>query len=629
MNLFLNTSVRGGPKFLRGGPPFCCGSRLLWTLCSLLFLGCVVSGQEATGSQTLGDDPEQRFGPDLWERMQATDAERDPWSEELLGQAMGETLDQLRDRLEGVPGAAALAEDFVLRLPDLAQSTLLRDDDSFRVRQFPMGLESEPGTAALDVLGKRLGESGSRHVKWKVIGVQRVEDQSASFSLELIYHAHGDRLDSKGERRLLEQQARASLRGSIDPAGVPRATGLSFGDMTEIEGPRQGGSLLVDATRSAFSGDPQFEAQFGPGMNELRRQNVRSLGLPLLGHPAGIATGDVNGDLLEDLYLCQPGGLPNRLFLANGDGTFRAGNAGEAALLDGSISALLIELDGDGDVDLVASVLDELMFFSNDGSGQFRFEASAPGGGTTSLAAADIDQDGDLDIFAANYSSPYNGDSFPVPYQDAINGAPNRLYMNFGNWNFSDVASDVGFNEAAARFSFAASWEDFDGDGDPDLYVANDFGRNELWRNDLLEEQPIEGLLVRRRRFHNVAAEMGVEDLSAGMGVSWGDVDGDGAPDLYVSNMYSAAGNRIAFQRSFQEGADEETREQFQRHASGNSLFLNRVAEGQGFVDVSEASGTTMGRWAWGSIHVDLDMDGRLDLVVPNGFLTSSRTDDL
>ena len=126
-----------------------------------------------------------------------------------------------------------------------------------------------------------------------------------------------------------------------------------------------------------------------------------------------------------------------------------------------------------------------------------------------------------------------------------------------------------------------------------------------------------------------MAAAAGVEDSASGMGVTWGDVDGDGRFDLYVSNMYSSAGNRIAYQRRFQAGAEGTVREQYQHHAHGNTLFRNR-GDG-GFEDVTPESplGIAMGRWAWGGLFVDLNNDGWQDLVSPNGFLTEQKSDDL
>ncbi len=151
-------------------------------------------------------------------------------------------------------------------------------------------------------------------------------------------------------------------------------------------------------------------------------------------------------------------------------------------------------------------------------------------------------------------------------------------------------------------------------DGDQDLYVANDYGRNNLYRNE-------------NGHFSDVAQDAGVEDISAGMSVSWGDYNHDGQMDLYVSNMWSSAGKRITYQRKFQPGTTDRTRSDFQRHARGNSLFMNR---GDGtFRDVSVESDVTMGRWAWGSRFIDLNNDGREDLLVTNGFITQEDTRDL
>ena len=95
---------------------------------------------------------------------------------------------------------------------------------------------------------------------------------------------------------------------------------------------------------------------------------------------------------------------------------------------------------------------------------------------------------------------------------------------------------------------------------------------------------------------------------------------------LYVSNMFSAAGNRITYQRQFKTETNAQIREQFQRHARGNTLFVNSA---DGFRDISEQAGVTMGRWAWGSQFADLNGDGWDDLVVANGFISTDDTGDL
>lgn len=230
------------------------------------------------------------------------------------------------------------------------------------------------------------------------------------------------------------------------------------------------------------------------------------------------------------------------------------------------------------------------------------------------MAAADFDSDGDLDIYVCGYFPRDSvgegiGLGRPMPYHDANNGIPNQLLSNDGNGNFQDVTEQVGLDANNRRFSFAASWEDYDNDGDPDLYVANDFGRNNLYRNEA-------------GTFIDVAADAGVEDMSSGMSVSWTDFDHDGNMDIYVGNMFSSAGNRVTYQRQFRETENLDVRAHYQRHARGNSLFRNR---GDGtFEDISEAANVTMGRWSWSSNFADINNDGWDDLLVANGMVTSA-----
>ena len=340
----------------------------------------------------------------------------------------------------------------------------------------------------------------------------------------------------------------------------------------------------------------------------------------------GLSICDINGDGREDLFVCQPAGLPSKMYLQGDDGSMQDVTT-ESGLtwLDDARSALFVDLDGDGDEDLALGLGYSLTLHENDGQGRFRQRVeiemfSWP----ASIAAADYDNDGDLDIYVCGYTPRGDvdpGDIFanPVPYQDANNGARNFFLENQGVFDFADVTKESGFSQNNRRFSFAASWEDYDQDGDHDLYVANDFGRNNLYRNDLQEDGS--------RKFTDVAAEAGVEDVAAGMSVSWGDYNRDGLMDLYISNMFSSAGGRIAFQRQFQSSSDEEVRALLQRHARGNTLYEN-LGDGT-FKDVSEAAGVTMGRWAWASHFVDLNNDSWEDLVVTNGFYTAEDSGDL
>jgi hypothetical protein len=240
---------------------------------------------------------------------------------------------------------------------------------------------------------------------------------------------------------------------------------------------------------------------------------------------------------------------------------------------------------------------------------------------TYSLTAADIDEDGFLDIYSCGYN-PSVADQregsmgAPMPFHDANNGGANTLWRNNGKWDFLDITGEVGLDVDNRRFTFAASWEDYDNDGDLDLYVANDYGRNCLYRNEG------KGL-----KFTNIAAELNLEDTSAGMSSNWADFNRDGALDLYISNMFSSAGNRITYQSQFKADTSDAVRSKFQRMARGNTLYQSD-GEG-GFTDVSVDLGVTMGRWSWGSTFADLNNDGWEDILVANGFISTDDTGDL
>ena len=455
---------------------------------------------------------------------------------------------------------------------------------------------------ALEELGEPIRGSEDVHIKWKLY---RVEPDGETVHTDLYYQTYGP--------GAVHQFANWSCLWS--PArgdALPKLLSIETNSYSETSRPAQKRRLFHDATQAVLGETPSYEGEVLPGLNHWRGLLDRTLGVTIDGHQ-GLALGDLDGDQLEDLYVCRGGGLPNRLYLRLSDGRCREASK-EAGLdvLDLSRSALILDFDADGDQDLVLAG-NSLTVFANEGDMRFRVAGRYPAiSNAMSLCAADFDGDGDLDLYACRYTSPETGS--PQPYHDANNGPANVLLRNDGRLRFTDVTVKQGMDTGNRRFSYAASWEDYDNDGDQDLYVANDYGRNNLYRND-------------GGSFVDVAAEVGVQDISAGMGVTWADYDRNGAMDVYVSNMFSSAGNRVTFQRNFQEGVDESARVDFQRHARGNSLFEN---SGDGsFQDVSQARAVTMGRWAWGSLFADLNSDGFEDLYVANGFLTNEISTDL
>jgi tetratricopeptide (TPR) repeat protein len=135
--------------------------------------------------------------------------------------------------------------------------------------------------------------------------------------------------------------------------------------------------------------------------------------------------------------------------------------------------------------------------------------------------------------------------------------------------------------------------------------VANDFGRKNLYKFD-------------GRRFRDIAAEAGVEDIGPGMSAAWFDYDGDGIFDLYVANMYSEPGQRVVRERKL------DPAEAYRRHCKGNSLYRN-LGNGK-FEETRQAE---MGRWAWSSDAADFDNDGSPEIYVACGMITGDRPQDL
>jgi len=395
-----------------------------------------------------------------------------------------------------------------------------------------------------------------------------------------------------------------------------------------------GGPGYVDITATALGGNPSYSSQLLHGTDYWRTVLDGACGIDVYGHN-GVSVGDIDGDGFDDLYVCQPSGLPNRLYRNLGDGTFTdITEAAGVGVLENTACALFADVDNDGRQDLIVVRATGPMLFLNQGGGKFRQKANAfqfatpPQGTFTGAAVADYDRDGWLDIYFCLYIYYQGTDQYkyPTPYYAAENGPPNFMMRNNRDATFRDVTAETGLNRNNTRYSFCCAWNDFNGDGVPDLYVVNDFGRKNLYRNN------------GDGTFTDVAAQAGVEDVGAGMSICCFDYDNDGADDLYVADMWTAAGERVSTQEIFQKNAPERTRALYHKHAIGNSLFKNssrkKLREGSdssdlSFEDTTHAAGVGIGRWAWSSDAWDFDHDGFLDLYVTNGFVSGpSRSDE-
>ncbi len=341
-------------------------------------------------------------------------------------------------------------------------------------------------------------------------------------------------------------------------------------------------------------------------------------------HP-GISVVDIDADGYDDLYIAVRRGR-NMLLHNGGDGTFteRAAQYG-LDVENHSAAALFADFDNDGDPDVfLGRTLAPSLYLVNENG---RFVSRDLGDGVlpflvASISATDYDGDGLLDVYFSTYAArmlleavstashagALLADFLPADLarvlydlsRDRIGhliydapGPPNVLLRNLGDGRFEPTPT-----AAVWRNTLQATWADYDRDGDPDLYLANDFAANNLLRND-------GGPLV------DVTAESGAEDPGFGMGASWADYDGDGRQDLYVTNMHSSAGRRIT-EAAGLAGAT------FAPLARGNSLLRNGS---EGFTLVAD-SPVEDGGWGWGGQFLDFDNDGYLDIYALSGYYT-------
>ncbi|MDQ6678687.1 MAG: FG-GAP-like repeat-containing protein [Acidobacteriota bacterium] len=381
---------------------------------------------------------------------------------------------------------------------------------------------------------------------------------------------------------------------------------------------------FTDVSSHMFRDCPSFREQLCKGIPYWRARLDPATGIDIYGSN-GISAADLDNDGLDEIYVCQPGGLPNRLYKNMEGGRFEdISQSSGLDLLDDTSGALFLDWRNIGVQDAVVLRGSGPLLFLNDGKNRFHlrpdaFRFAEPAKGSfTGMAAADYDRDGKLDLYLCTYSffqseAQYR---YPAPYHDARNGPPNFLFRNTlnadGTGHFEDVTQAAGLDQNNTQFSFAPAWCDTTGGGWPDLYVANDFGRNNFYRNN-------------RGRFTDQAKEAGVEDLGPGMSASWFDYDGDGRPDLYVSNMWSAAGRRLVHQKNF--APAREFPDAYRRHTKGNSLYRNH-GDGR-FSDTGEQQNVEMGRWAWSSGGFDFDGDGRPEILTTCGMLTNVSPQDL
>jgi enediyne biosynthesis protein E4 len=356
----------------------------------------------------------------------------------------------------------------------------------------------------------------------------------------------------------------------------------------------------------------RFEDATGKsGIQFTHNFGAQQLGSLLESTGAGCVWFDYNNDGFPDLYVAsgkpledgmhpyplkQPPATPphNHLYRNNRDGTFTdvTDQAGVAANIYG-MAAIAADFDNDGFVDLFVTGYGRAILYHNNGDGTFTDVTTKAGiqvdGWSISSAWLDYDRDGCVDLFVGRYvkfdpkyRNYYSADNYPGPLDYA--GDTNRIYHNNCNGTFTDVTNKSGIGAYKGR-TMGVTAADFDGDGYPDIYVANDKTENFLFRNK------------RDGTFEEIASELGVAygqngESTSAMGPVFADVDGDGRTDLWVTD------------------------------SKYNRMMRNTGANG--FEDIGPSSGisqATAQYTSWGSGIYDFDNDGWLDILIFHGGL--------
>ncbi|MCA9189143.1 MAG: VCBS repeat-containing protein [Pirellulaceae bacterium] len=560
----------------------------------------------------------------------------DSWSSETLSVQIETQLHHFADVLADLPRLtiSELAQFSAsgIDCPRLTgEATVVFSDESYTVTQSQFGGDDVTSGQGLNTLRQRIAELLSnfdaahpRQVKFKLVGVSLEEQAIMSRQfLSIAGRVHNDSQDSKTAYLWQELTATWSIKWSRPTDGtLPKMEAIRVEQHEAVTLKRRAGKLFADCTESALANVAAYRDHLQYGI-DYWLQRLESFLTDAYGQH-GIAVADVNGDGLDDVYVCQPGGLANLLLIHQPDGTVldHAAVAG-VDLLDLSRAALFVDFDNDGDQDLALATISHVLFYSNDGAGNFQLRQQLPGlGDANSMASADADNDGDLDLYICVYAGDegiLRASPTPAPIHNAENGGHNAFFRNdidatADEWLFVNATAEVGLDQHNQRWSYAASWEDYDLDGDVDLYVANDFGHNCFYRND-------------NGHFEDIAAQIGLRESAFGMGTTWADIDHDGHMDVYTSNMYSGAGNRVTMQPQFQPDAPDSVRQSLRFTAQGNTLFRN-LGDGT-FRNITADAGVSMGRWSWGSMFTDINNDGWDDILVSNGFVTRENTGDL
>jgi len=371
---------------------------------------------------------------------------------------------------------------------------------------------------------------------------------------------------------------------------------------------------------------------FRNDIEETKEQNI--LTYEYLYNGGGVAVGDLNNDGLPDIFFT--GNMtPNKLYLNKGDLKFEdiTDKAGVAGRNNWKTGVVMADVNGDGLLDIYVCYSgsgndkqrSNELYINNgcDKNGVPHFTESAkaygldaPGTYTTSVVFFDMDNDGDLDMFMVNHANVFYNPFFNTEALRKTRNAKfgNRLYRN-DNGHFTDISDQAHIDGSGLNFSLSASVSDINGDGWPDIYVTNDYDER-----DFLYLNNHDGT------FREVLPKATKHISEFAMGSDIADFNNDNRPDIFELDMLPEDNHRQKLLR----GADNYDKFQllvnhgFHKQLMRNSLQLNNGNSADGtpvLSEVGQMAGVSNTDWSWAPLFADFDNDGWKDLFVSNGIL--------